>query len=212
MADIKFDNPNFNKEKYGKYFDDNGKIKDFKGWLDARNNDLKSASDPADLVNKINSRDNQVSLNKIKGKNFEKALDRFSDFMSKQLYGGMGFWLDTFPDRYDQFDDDIKAQFDAIGKKKYPNELARDKDELKLLTRLDDEAGYSLFDQIRDVYNEGKENLYLGDDELNTLVDILNELTADGDDGYTVDELRNMNNDFYTELAHAFDDSSPNKN
>ena len=48
-----------------------------RGWLDARNNDLKSASDPADLVNKINNRDNQASLNK-------NPLDRFA--MADAIY------------------------------------------------------------------------------------------------------------------------------
>ena len=80
MADIKFDNPNFNKEKYGKYFDDEGKIKDMRGWLDARNNDLKSASDPADLVNKINNQ------NQYGNEKYDKFFRNYGNFLFLTSY------------------------------------------------------------------------------------------------------------------------------
>lgn len=207
MADIKFDNPNFNKERYGKYFDDNGVIKDINGWMNERAKDLKSASDPADLVNKINKHDYQASLNKIKGKNFEKALDRFTSFAQKHFDGDFDYWLDTVPDRYDQFDDDTKAQFDALTDNKNLSPEEADKEQLKFLARYDEENGYPLSDEIEGLL----EHYNLEDDERKELEDILNELLAGNDDGYSIDELKDMNNDFYNELAHAFDDSNPNR-
>lgn len=207
MADIKFDNPNFNKEKYGKYFDDEGKIKDIKGWMNERDKDLKSSSDPADLVNKINNRDNQVSLNKVKGENFEKALDRFANFAQKYFSGDMSLWFDTIPARYDQFDDDTKAQFDALTKNKNLSPEEEDKEQLKFLARYDEQNGVPLDDQIEGLL----EHYDLEDDERKELEDILKELLTGNNDGYSIDELKDMNNDFYNELAHAFDDSSPNR-
>ena len=98
MADIKFDNPNFNKEKYGKYFDDNGKIKDFKGWLDARNNDLKASSDPVELVNKINNQ------NQYGNEKYDKFFRGYGEFINRmadripfgEVYDEDGGFLDKF--------------------------------------------------------------------------------------------------------------------
>lgn len=120
MADIKFDNPNFNKEKYGKYFDDEGKIKDMRGWLDARNNDLKSASDPADLVNKINNQ------NQYGNEKYDKFFRNYGNFLRRERDGIFDDMYDDVINAY-RFDEDKRNELKNV----YENNRHLDEEQAK---------------------------------------------------------------------------------
>ena len=224
MADIKFDNPNFNKEKYGKYFDDNGKIKDIKGWMNEKNKDLKSSSDTADLVNKINNKTyNSSKFEPIDPEYAEEMKNEALKFYKNyhpRIFKDKRFTKLSPEDRANILTDFVLAKSDMgvdLG------DLVTDNPKANIDDYYDDKYSREDIERLAldQILNEAspESNITNGqywksaDEDMSFLYDaLLNDLTADGDDGYTVDELRNMNNDFYTELAHAFDDSSPNKN
>ena len=134
MADIKFDNPNFNKEKYGKYFDDKGKIKDINGWMNEKNKDLKSSSDPLDLVNRINKNRDRI----------DSIVDRYAGNMAKFLkndkdYDGAG----------EAFGEDLNHL--GIDAGESPKTFEEAKNRVNDVSSYRERNGFKLTDQIKDL-------------------------------------------------------------